>query len=108
MLILKGNQGKSRIIDLLGRNLLFDIDYVCFEYVDEGDKPVIDGSTYVTSSECTLMEFVEYIDEYINESKYDYIEYIFIYTNKCEDEIQDIVQWLADRPYCINIMLTCR
>ena len=105
MLILKGNQGKSRVIDNIRHSLRNYTQSICFEYTD--DRPVMYDSTYITSDECTPVEFVECVHDFIKTDHYSYT-YIFLYTNKTEDELCEAIQWLRNQPYHTNIILACR
>ena len=105
MLILKGTQGKSRVIDNIRHSLRNYANSICFEYTN--GRPVMYDSTYITYDECTPMEFVECVHDFIKTDYYGYT-YIFIYTNKTEDELYDAIQWLEKQPYHINIILACR
>lgn len=105
MLILKGKQGKSRIINTIRHSLRNYDNSICFEYTD--DRPIIYDSTYITSNECTPKEFVECVHDLIKTDHYSY-SFIFLYTNKTEDELCDAIQWLEKQPYHINIILACR
>ena len=51
------------------------------------------------------MEFAEGIHDCVK-NDYDYT-YIFIYTNKTEEELSDVIQWLDKQPYSHKIILTC-
>ena len=104
MLILKGKQGKSRVIDNLRHSLRHSTASICFEYVER--RPVMYDSVYVLREEYTLMEFAEGIHDCVK-NNYDYT-YIFIYTNKTEEELLDVIQWLDKQPYNHKIILTCQ
>lgn len=106
MLILKGKCGKSRVIDLL-----MDKTYsICFVY---NDYPLIQGSICVDSVQYSLEDFIKCISEEMKEAiihDIDY-DYLLIYTNKSENEICTLIDWLDKHEFkipCRDIILTCK
>ena len=106
MLILKGDNGKSRVIDFI-RNQASNL---CFEY---SDYPVMDGAIYVNTRKYNLLDFLECIsdtikDALLNDKHYDYL---LIYTNWDEESLEKIISWISQYGYrlpCRDIILTCK
>lgn len=106
MLILKGNGGKSIVLnDLAGCT-----DSICFEYYD---MPVVhEGSIWVNSNDYSLVDLQAAITEVMDENDYSYI-YLIIYTNEKEEDLKDFIEWLDNNEAmfqfrCSNIILACK
>ena len=106
MLILRGNAGKSRIIDIL----MDQTNSVCFVY---NDYPLIYESICVDSAQYSIEDFVECLSDTIK----DYIvngkhySYLLIYTNQIEEDLQKLTGWLDKYKWRIpfmDIIVTCR
>jgi hypothetical protein len=80
MMILKGDVGKSVVVDRLSKYT----DTQIFGYSD--DIPTyIDGITYVLRKDVSIELFCNYFEE--NLLKNEYTEMLIIYTNLNEDEV---------------------
>ncbi len=105
MMILKGDCGKSRVIDIL----MNKTKSICFVY---NDYPLIFNAIGLDSREYSLRDFLDYIactlkKETINDRHY---HYLLIYTNREEIDLQEIINWLNDNKWkipCRDIILTC-
>ncbi len=106
MLILKGNCGKSRVIDILADRT----NSICFIY---DDYLLIFDSFTVNSEKYSLNDFIKCIsdtlkEEIANDKRYDYL---LIYTNQNEEDLQEVVDWLNKYRFnipCRDIILTCK
>lgn len=105
MLILKGNAGKSRVIDIL----MEQTGSVCFVY---NDYPLIFNAICVDSKEYSLDDFFNEI-EFMFEKDFatEYFQYLLIYTNEKERSLKRYLKWLEDNRQalrCGQIIITCR
>lgn len=106
MLILKGNEGKSRVADLI----LHNTNSVCIVY---NDYPLIFDSIGVDSTQYSLNDLIECISEemkdaIINDRHYDYL---IVYTNQNEGNLSGLINWLDKYKWkipCLGIILTCK
>ena len=107
MLILKGDCGKSRVAEIL----MNATTSICFVYDDY--FPFVFNAINSDCREYSLNDFLECISDtleeaVINNNRYDYL---FIYTNQDEENLQDIINWLNEYRYnvpCRDIVLTCK
>lgn len=105
MLILKGDYGKSRVVDFL----MDKSNSLCFMYYDH---PVIFNSIGLDSREYSLEDFLECISDtlkrvVIEDKHYDYL---IIYTNNDEIDLQGIINWINKHRWdipCRDVILTC-
>lgn len=106
MLILKGNAGKSRIIDIL----MSKTNSACFVY---NDYPLIYKSISVDSSQYSIDDFVECIsdtmkDYIVNDEHY---QYLLIYTNQKEEDLRKLTDYFDKYKWMIpfvDIIITCK
>ena len=102
MLILKGQNEKSRIIEYIRMGMGAMVhNSVCFEY---DESPVIHNSLYIEKNKFSLDEFHKSIEVYLEDKR---PRYIFIYTNEQESSLFDLIKWLDSIKYC-TIILTCQ
>lgn len=106
MMILKGNSGKSRVIDIL----MDKTDNICFVY---GDYPLIFNSYQVDSREYSLDNFLTCISDVLKEESINdkHYHYLLIYTNQEEEYLSKIIDWLDKYRFripCVDIILTCK
>lgn len=106
MLILNGNCGKSRVIDII----MDKTNSICFVY---NDQPLIFNAICVDSREYFISDFLECISETLKESVIndEHYDYLLVYTNQEEEYLQDIVYWLnkyQTRIPCRDIILACK
>ena len=102
MLILKGQNEKSRIIEYIRMGMGPMVHHsMCFEY---SESPVIHNSLYVEKDKFSLDEFRKSIEMYLEDES---PRYIFVYTNELESNLSDLIQWLDSLKY-ITIILACR
>lgn len=103
MLIVKGDCGKSRVIDIL----MSKTNSICFVY---HDYPLIYNSICLNSLEYSLEDLKECISDELKASNDLHYNYIIIYTNKKEKDLKDFIEWLESNPWCSfagNIIVTC-
>lgn len=105
MLILKGDVGKSRVVDML----MDKTSSICFVY---NDYPLIFNSIGIDSREYSLTDFLEYISDTLKRKLIDgdYYDYLIVYTNQDEIDLQNIINWLNKHRWnipCRDIILTC-
>lgn len=105
MLILKGDNGKSRVLDII----MNKTNSVCFVY---NNYPIICDAICVDSRKYSLEDFLKCISEdmltVINDK---YYEYLLIYTNQNEEDLKGIIDWINKHKYeikCINVIITCK
>ena len=106
MLMLKGNTGKSKFIyNLIGRNL-------CFEYCEDS---IGIGEYWMSSLNHSLEEYKDYIKACLYEedksNKDNLYEYLIIYTNEREEDLEDFISWIKDNErwfLCANVLITCK
>ena len=105
MQILKGEAMKSVTVQQIIKNT----HSICFVYYEEA--LFLDGY-YINSNKYTLDQLKEYIQDFINNDIKDIIfDYLILYTNKTEEELADIINWLREEEKIIGvrcIMVTCR
>lgn len=106
MLILKGDYGKSRVVEIL----MYSTTGICFVY---GDSPSIFNSINLDCKEYSLNDFLKCISDTLKEAvvNNDHYNYLFIYTNQDEGSLQDIINWLSENKSnipCRDIILTCK
>ena len=102
MLILKGKNEKSRIIEYIRMGMGPMVhNSVCFEY---SESPVIHNSLYMEKDKFSLDEFNESIKMYLEDEN---PRYIFVYTNEQENDLSDLIEWLKSIEYC-TIVLACQ
>ena len=97
MLILKGNNGKSKIIEMILNNT----KSICFIYYDE--QIPLEG-IWVDSSQYSTEELRECIVEHFRNDNTTY-EYVILYTNLPEEKINMIPwsKWIGK-----NVIVTCK
>ena len=102
MLILKGKNEKSRIIEYIRMGMGPMVhNTVCFEY---NEYPVIHNSFYMEKDKYSLSEFTKSIEMYLEDEN---PRYMFVYTNEQEGDLSSLIE-LLDSLYGITIILTCR
>jgi len=106
MLILKGNGGKSVVLNDLARCT----DSICFVYYDM--QVIHKDSIWVNSNEYSFVDLQSEITEVFDESDYSHI-YLIVYTNEKEEDLKDFIKWLNDneamfRYRCANIIVACK
>jgi hypothetical protein len=89
MLILKGNNGKSRVVSVISQNTTS----VCIEY---NNYPLFFNSICVDSTQFSLNDLIgciseEIKDAIINDRHYDYL---IVYTNQYESNLDSLIKWL--------------
>lgn len=106
MLIVKGKNQKS----ILANILMDKTNSICFEYHD--DKPVVYNSIFGESTRYTLESLLEFIIEEPEaldvESPYDYL---IIYTNKKEEELNEFINGLNEHRWRVSfkdILVMCK
>ena len=103
MLILKGDKGKSKVLNELGENS------ICFEY----HEYVVDfkNGYWISSLNHSINEFKDFIKACLYEEDENFYNYLIIYTNEKEEDLKDLINWLEDnerRFLCGDIIVACR
>ena len=106
MLILKGSQGKSKLLyDIVGNNLYFEYN----------DYPVNFGGYFLNSLNHSIEDLKDYIKAHLSEEDKSYIEnfydYLIIYTNQNEGDLKDFITWLEDNERwfsCRHVVIACK
>lgn len=104
MLLLKGNAGKSVIVERLSNYA----NTFVYGYVEE-DPCYIEGMTYVLSREVSIEMFCNDMEEDI--LKRGIIETVIVYTNLSEQEIEPIKEVIEklESVNCFRIgIITCK
>lgn len=107
MLVLKGNAGKSILISHISASIKSLIVQYYDEYIPYGTSAV---TIQYPTKECKLREAIDdAIENYINDSKYDYF---IVYTNLKEndEQFQEVKKYLEDQERilsCRLIVMTC-
>lgn len=96
MLILKGENGKSKAIEAI----LDRTKSVCFIYHDKQIQ--LDG-IWIDSNEYSIKQLEDYIAIYLKNAT-EFYDYVIIYTNVPEEKICDF-QWLGW--ISTNTIITC-
>lgn len=99
MMILKGESGKSRVVDII----LDGTNSVCFVYNDYSlfeNSIWLDSRMYILEhlKLCIVQEIVKYED-------YDYL---VIYTNQTESNLKDFIEWLRMTFTYKKFIVTCK
>lgn len=105
MLLLKGNNGKSRVVN----DILNTTSSICFVY---NEYPLFKDGICLNSGVHTLEQLKECIIEEVVGYQ-EFYDYLIIYTNQTEDNLKDFIDWLNSNPpipYHIygNIIVTCK
>ena len=104
MLLLKGNNGKSRVVE----DILNTTSSICFVY---NEYPLFKDSICLYSSVHTLEHLKECIVTDVVGYE-EYYDYLIIYTNQTESDLKNLVDWLNNKPLIPygyrNIILTCK
>jgi len=97
MLILKGENGKSKVIT----DLLEHTNSICFIYYDQEIQ--LDG-LFVNSKNYSVEQFSNYIEIYFDNNDDKFYDYVVIYTNFPEEEIENFpwVGWINHQ-----VIITC-
>ena len=108
VLILKGDSGKSVIVETLLKNM----ESYCYVYYN---KQLPFDSGYINSDYHSLTDVIKYLEEDLEADKennaYRTYEYFILYTNNTENELVDVIKWLEQNgeQLCIkNVIVTCK
>ena len=106
MLILKGDCGKSRVVEIL----MNTTNSICFMY---NDFPFIFNAMSLDCREYSLNDFLKCISDMLREAVVndEHYDYLLIYTNQDERNLQGIINWLNEYRWnipCRDIILTCK
>lgn len=111
MLILKGNFGKSRVVQdvCVGskENFIFRIGEPWNMYFD---VYFVDAYEYNAYSCDEWIKLIKEINEEIIAANARYT-YFIIYTNLPEDDLSELIQWIEENEcdlQCMQVLLTCR
>lgn len=96
MLILKGENGKSKVIEAV----LNHTKSVCFIYCDKQIQ--LDG-IWINSNKHSVKQLEDYVTIYLENST-EFYDYVIIYTNVPEEDICDF-KWLGW--ISTNTIITC-
>ena len=107
MLLLKGNQGKSLIVDaMMSRGRVCTIAYIDFPSPIYGDD-----SWIIDSREYNVSQLIEGIEGINNEYNDRYLMFLIIYTNEAQEDLIDLLQWIEDNERslnCSSVLVTCK
>lgn len=106
VLVLKGNNGKSRAVD----DLVKYTDSICFVYYDHCVIYNTD-SIFVYNKEHSLIDLQTIITEVMDENDDYPYTYLVVYTNEKEENLQEFIVWLNhNKPlfHCRDILITCK
>jgi len=102
--ILKGNDLKSVTVN----NLLKVTNSYCYVYNDY-ELPFY---SYYVTTKATLEQLEGYLQEFIdNKNLEKHYDYFILYTNKTQEEIQVLIDWLKGKEADFNcrcILITCK
>ena len=102
MLILKGKNEKSRIIEYIRMGMGPMVhNAVCFEY---SESPVIHNSLYIKKDKFSLDDFYKSLEMYLEDEN---PKFMFVYTNERESDLFDLIELLNSVKYC-TIILACQ
>ena len=106
MLTLKGDCGKSRVVEIL----MYSTNSICFMY---NDFPSVFDAISLDCREYSLNDLLKCISDTLKEAVVndDHYDYLFIYTNQDEGNLQSIINWLNENKLnipCRDIILTCK
>ena len=102
MLILKGKNEKSRIIEYIRMGMGPMVhNSICFEY---SESPVIHNSLYMEKDKFSLDEFRKSIEMYLEDEN---PRYVFIYTNENESDLSNLIE-LMNNLTGTTVILACR
>lgn len=104
MLILKGDKGKSVILEHIYKNTN-SLAFVFYE------QSIIDGALWVGMKSIQFDDFMRNIPEYLNKNECDNrYDYLIIYTNEGEEDIKRkrrlIKEWEKD--YGFTVIIGCK
>lgn len=105
MQLLKANNGKSRMADLIMNNT----KSLCFVYCDY--QPYLSKYFYVNSSDYSFEDLKWCINEVTLPVIEESFDYFIVYTNKTENEMSAFVKWLDHNHYrfhCKEILVMCK
>ena len=107
MLMLKGNNGKSPIANII----LNETYSKCFVYNDCPVRSI--GGIYLDSTKYSLEDLKECITHWNENEVYpdEIYEYLIVYTNHTEESLTNFIDWLNKNKNwisCKDIILTCR
>lgn len=107
MIILKGNKGKSKVINELNENSIY-FEYC--EYVVDFKK-----GCWISSLNHLINEFKDFIKECLYEEdksgKENFYNYLIIYINEKEEDLKDFIDWVEDNErwfLCGDVIVTCK
>lgn len=108
MLLLKGNQGKSFVVDaMMSRKHVCTIAY-CDHPIQMLDWWIVDSKEYGISE---LIESIEGIVlEEINNDDMPFV-FLVIYTNEKEEDLVELFDWIEsnERKFdCFQVLVTCK
>lgn len=99
MMILKGESGKSRVVDII----LDGTNSVCFVY---NDYALFENSIWLDSRMYTLEHLKLCIVQEI--VKYEDYDYLVVYTNQTESNLKDFIGWLRMTFTYKKFIVTCK
>lgn len=106
MLILKGENGKSQILESLSQVA------TVFTYVYY-DSQLPFGNIFVNSEDTSLKDFTNTLEQQNKESQESIynVEYIVVYTNLVEAALFDFITWIKNNEKhfnCKQVIITCK
>lgn len=108
MLLLKGDQCKSLVIDaMMSRKHVCTIAY-CDYTIQFPDWWIVDSSEY------GIGELIESIEGIVSEETNNgdmHLMFLVIYTNEKEEDLVELFNWIENNKrklYCSEVLVTCR
>ena len=105
MLILKGKNGKSRVLTDIA-------EYTDSYYLVYNDYNLPVYSYWINSYEKSLSNLVEELEFFLNNNNENSsMDYFILYTNRTEDELSKVIKWLEQNEKkfnCRYLILACK
>ena len=102
MLILKGENGKSRVVDII----LDSTISACFVY-DDYPLVAFKNSIWLDSRQYSLEHLKLCMVQEITRYK-EYYDYLIVYTNQKERDLKDFIDWLKMTFTHMNVIVACK
>lgn len=105
MILIKGNKGKSRIVDIIGRS---ENSFTYMYYTEQ--IPLTEKYFFLNSKTYSLQDLRKVIIKQ-NESGDSKCYYMIIYTNLNEDDLSGFIGWINQNEKnlnCTQVIVTCR
>lgn len=88
MLIVKGERSKATLANIL----MLQTRSICFQYYDAA--PIVWDSVIVDDTKYSLDDLIECIIEVVKEETKGLYDYLIVYTNEKEKNLEKLISWL--------------